>query len=48
MPYKKKSVHLENSIHKQLKKKAFDKDSTIEQVLDDILKKELKNEKNEK
>jgi len=44
MPYKKKSVHLEDSIHKKLKKRAFDKDSTIEQVLSDILKDNLKKE----
>lgn len=42
MSYKKKSVHLEDSIHRKLKKEAFDKDSTMEKVLDDILKKELK------
>ena len=47
MPYKRKSVHLEDSIHKKLKNRATAKDSTIEQVLSDILKKELKNNENE-
>ena len=42
MPYKRKSVHLEDSIHKKLKERAFKNDSTIEQVLNDILKKEFK------
>ena len=42
MPYKKKSVHLKDSIHKKLKDRAHEKDSTIEQVLSDILKKEFK------
>ena len=46
MPYKRKSVHLEDSIHKKLKDRAHEKDSTIEQVLIDILKRELKNEEN--
>jgi len=45
MPYKRKSVHLEDSIHKRLKNRATEKDSTIEQVLNDILKKELKSKK---
>jgi len=45
MSYKRKSVHLEDSIHKKLKKRATDKGSTIEQFLNDILKKELKPKK---
>lgn len=48
MSYKKKSVHLEDSIHKKLKKRAFDKDSTIREELNKILKKEFKVDKNEK
>jgi len=44
MVYKKKSVHLKDSIHKKLKGRAFKKDSTIEKVLNDILKKEFKDE----
>lgn len=48
MPYKKKSVHLDNSIHKKLKNRATEKDSSIEKELDKILKKEFKVEKNEK
>lgn len=47
MPYKKKSVHIENLIHKKLKNAATEMDSTIEQVLDDILKKEFINDKND-
>lgn len=45
MPHKRKSVHLEDSIHKKLKERAFNEDSTIRQVLNDILKKELKSKK---
>ena len=42
MSYKRKSVHLEDSIHKKLKNRATEEDSSIERVLNDILKKELK------
>lgn len=46
--YKKKSVHLEDSLHNELKNRADKKNSSIERVVNDILKKELKSEKNEK
>ena len=46
--YKKKSVHLEDSLHNELKNRADKKNTSIERVVNDILKKELKSEKNEK
>jgi len=48
MPSKKQSVHLEDGIHKKIKRKALDDDSTIENVVNEILKKEFKNKKNDK
>lgn len=47
MSYK-KSVHLEKSFHKKLKNRANENDSTIRKELNEILKKEFKNDKNEK
>lgn len=38
---KKKSVHLEDSIHNKLRKRADKKNSSIERVVNEILKKEL-------
>lgn len=40
--HKKKSVHLEDPIHTKLSKKAKQKGISIERVVNDILKKELK------
>ena len=42
--YKRKSVHIEDLIHKKLKHRATENDTSIEQELNDILKKELKND----
>ena len=44
MPSKKQSVHLEDTLHKKIKTKALNEDSTIEKVVHTILKKELKKE----
>ena len=38
MPYKKKSVHLEDQVHEKMRKKAFLDNTTIEKVVNDILK----------
>ena len=45
MWYKRKTVHLEDSIHKKLKKRAFDKGISIEQELERILKEKFKPKK---
>lgn len=42
--YKKKSVHLENMVHSKLKEKAEKVGSSIENIVNEILKKELKEE----
>ncbi|MFX1569825.1 MAG: hypothetical protein ACFFCV_15845 [Promethearchaeota archaeon] len=40
-PYNKKSVHLDEEVHGILKKRAVDEGNTIENVVDEILRKEL-------
>lgn len=47
MPEKKQSVHLEDQLHKNLKVKAAKEDSTIEKLVHEILKKEIKNKNDE-
>ncbi len=43
-----KSVHVKDIFHKKLKKRAFKKDSTIRLELNEVLKKEFKDDENEK
>lgn len=42
--YKKKSVHLEDQIHKKLKQKAVDDDTSIEKIANKYLKEKIKEE----
>ena len=46
--HKKKSVHLDGSLHKKLKNRATDRGSTIQKEINDILKKELNHKKKKK
>jgi len=40
--YKKKSVHLEDQVHRKLRKKAFDDNTSIEKIANEYLKEKIK------